>query len=625
MKRKKKVTTRLRWYFFAPLLLIPLTFFPLASQEPKVIKGVIENKAKEEKAEKLPIPVPAKAVIDAFNDLPNIPDEPIYYRYFWFRENDPVELKKDMQSFLFDLNSTAQLGVNLPYRPVQIAENILRVDLRCVSEDLAGLKKNLELYEEYRFDPDFSTLFTKETLEFVKFDKEPVIKSKVAKKVNEREVESEPYQHNGITYKKKWVYDTEWEEKETPITEIKDQDVIRLDPEHVDLEPYCKLKHLLQTEAPIINADYYSTRAMSSIEGKGVFKTIFGGLYYRHKNLDRAKAGDETTDEDLLLKRLGVKKSDFVERKSDRRLAMFASKITGCPRIVEWAPHIAAPPEMLPIITVTGDVSRTDIDIGRRPMYDLIDPRVTAREWLITCANGTILYVLSSAIDGKLAEKAPDDIARDHTVAPPNTTELFTPHSCISCHGPHDGWQPAVNDIEKVFRLDGVFGQLKNLKNSFNDITRVKNLYKGNPDNLFRMLRTLHAGAVLQITGPWVGAEDQTKVVQLTYAQSTKRWREYNFGLVGAKKALYELGFDTNSGEAAVTELEKLLPPLKVGLRVGHLVSEDIRTLALINEIEMPRSDWALYYSFAATRTQNTLRLKNEENPIPVPPDVGPK
>lgn len=570
-----------------------------------------------------PLPTPAGAVLHAAVDAARLPrlkvndvevcvDAP-FTRYLWFAETDPKQLKADMQGCVLACNIAAQIGCGLPYRPVQCGERMLRVDLRGMAESLEGLQKLTTLWEEYRFDPAFSTLITANTKRLLKGDS-PKVKRKVQVKTNWREVDSEPYTHNGQTYRKKWEWDAEWKEEWVSITDLGDA-VIRLPGEHLDLGPYLELQSLLQTEAPVIDGRYFLYRSLASIKGSGTYKTIFGGLYYEHVGLQRSDK-DGVTDEDLLLQRLGVinvakgerTKDVFHRLKSDRRAAMFRSRVTGGPRIIEWYPHLAAPTELLPLIMVTGDVGNTEIDTERRPVFDLRNPIVKAREWLITRPNGEILYVLTDAVKGALQEKAPDDVVRDSTVPPPNSSELQSCISCLACHGSLDGWQPFRNEVLLIHQAQArILGEVKPKKIDvdFDTIARLEEQYQGNADNLLRMLKTVHAGAVLRITGPWA-SKDQTDVAVLGYASITRQWRAYAYTPIDAGVALRELGFDVPK-EQAIDFLGRVLPPLDAGVQLGDLVPEDVRVWGLLAGLEIVRTDWALFYSFAALRSQATL------------------
>ena len=586
-----------------------------------------------------PLPAPPQSIPVALKDaevLPHVEVEGVkvsidapFQRYLWFRESDPVKLKADMQAMLLTLNATSQLGCD-PYgafctfRPTQVGERMLRVDLRHLSDSIDGIKDNLRVWEEYRYDPAYSTLITKDTLKSLTFPDgaEPKVKRKVKKlvKTNERLVDKDKvFVKGGQQFRGRWVWDTEWKEEvvEVGLKELTDVDVVRFNGEHLDLEFLQKLQAILQTEAPIIDADYFTLRATASIQGSGAYKTVFGGLYRDHLGLRDLKRDKGQTEEDVLLRKLGIinPQNDktavqiFDGLRSDRRAAVFRRKLNARPSRIDWFPTLAASPEDVPVLFVTNDIGSRDIDIGQHPLFNLVNAKFKAREWIWRSANGLDRYALSSAVDGSLQDLAPQDVANDTTVPADQPPELQAGISCMACHGPQDGYHPFKNDVQVMFRSRAViFGDVNDGKvpDLFGALQRQEQQYRGDGSDLLRMARTANAKAVLKITGPWAESKDQADVVKLAYRQVVAMARRHAYDAIDAHAALRELGFEV-AREEAVTFIRKLLPPVTAGVQVGDLVPEDVRVWALLSGIEITRSDWALLYAFVAVRSQRTL------------------
>ena len=576
------------------------------------------------------LPVPAQAVMATRKDAGTLDDsDAIYQRYLWFRETDKVKRKEDMQGALLTVNLTSQLGCD-PYgwlthaRPVQISDHILRIDLRYLAESVEGLRDVLRVWEEYQYDPAFSTLLTKDTLQLTVFEpgKEPKIKRarKTPIKSNWRIVDQDKqFDQGGRKVWGRWEWDTTWKEEvvEVSIKSLVDVDVIRFNGEHLDQGPMLELQERLQTQAPIIEADYFTMRALSDIQGKGAFKTIFGGLYSEHLGLKTLKKNKGQTDEDALLRKLGIVNLDstktavqiFDELRSDRRAAIFHSKVTGRPRRIDWFPTLSASPEDVAVLFVTNDIGARDIDLGNHALFDLHNAKFLAREWIWRGVNGLDRYALSKVEDGSLQPLAPQDIANDSTVPSPYPPELQSAESCLACHGKHEGYQPFRNDVQVMFRSRAkIFGQVLDLKKGFADIfnklARLEQLYRGDGADLLRMARTANARGVLKVTGPWVKSKDQADVVTIAYAHVVHMSRRHKYELIDAQAACRELGFEVGK-DKAVDFLIKLLPPVKA--LVGDLAPESVVIWGLLSGIEVTRFDWALLYSFASARSQNTL------------------
>jgi hypothetical protein len=560
-----------------------------------------------------PVTVPAVAAELAAEDLESVaPEERAFTRYVWVKNGSQASY----QAVAFVLNTTSRSSVIVQPRAVGRGDAVLvRVNLKDFAPVLADLKEWLELWDELQFDPDFSLLVTKDLIPLLDLDL-PKVKKKVVETTQKKRTVKQRVALGGNQFAVRDVEETYSEETvrevEVPVSEL-GKDVVRFDAEHVPHFP--KLREATKSLAPIVSHQYLFARMLSTIKGKGAFRTIFGGLYYEFAGIRRA--GQKGSDEDLLFESLGVGNiaagvtaADIFDRiRGDGRVGIFRSLVTGKPRRVDYFRTL------LGWCFVTHDVSDEDIDVGQHAIMNLVEFVDFAREVIFTRANGMLGYALFNG-RGTLQEFVPQNVAVDHRIPEPYTNTLQGAVACIRCHGPdRDGWKPLVNDVKILLARDvGVFGDL--VKKDARD--RIRGWYGGEPEEALEPLRNSYAAAVLRATGTWKVSPDQTDVVVLASQRVASDWDSYFYRTVGPVEALRELGFDvpldsaiTDGDEArrkqreqAVEHLRILLPPVPVN---GVIVPEDVRIAALKSGLEINRVDWSLVTAFAARRSQATL------------------
>ncbi len=387
--------------------------------------------------------------------------------------------------------------------------------------------------------------------------------------------------------------------------------MIRLNPASIDPAAFDSLQQMLGTEAPVVSHTYFMRRALSSIQGKGLFKTLYGGLYVNFRGLKKSdKKG--VSDLDLLLESLGIGgrgknfKQIFDELRSDRRVAIFRSDVTGKPRRVIILPTLVGE-GVAGVCIITQDLKDESIDVGKHPILNLADSDVDAMEVIYTLANGHLGYDLFNG-EGVRQDEVPPDVAQDRTIPTPHTMRLEYPISCIRCHGSDDGWKPLRNDVKRLLagRLD-VFGDVTNKNGEIPDtLDRLARQYAGSPNKTLSRARDDFAESVLRSTGTWKESKDQTDVIKLSCSRIGSIWAAHNYDLVTARTGLIELGFDVPE-ERSVAFLKALLPPDQAS-QVGGIYLEDPRVGALQEGIGIGRTDWDLTYSFSAFRALRSLK-----------------
>lgn len=528
---------------------------------------------------------PADAQALALADLQTLPaDVQPFTRYLWVSEGT-AEAARTGSLTLNYVSRTA-----LPTRPpLLIRGPLLRVNLQKLAMDDDDLKDYLRLWEEFQYDPSFATLVTKDSLKALL--KEAGVLNVGKTKIL---VPTAPYVLDGETYTERWA------------------SVLRLPGRGLDEKTDAELYKRTGSMAAVTELNYFTYRSLSTIKDKGVYETIFGGLYYELSGVRKSKEKG-TTDEDLLFEQLGVgdakkgvKAEVVYERvKSDRRAAMFRSKVTGKPRRVDFLKSLLGRDEAF--VFVTHDLADEDIDVGTHPIMNLVTFKDRAREVIYTRRNGLHGFVLFDG-EGKLQDAAPDNVVKDHQIPAPHTARLQGAISCIRCHGTDgsDGLKPVTNDVPKLvksFAKGGVdiFGDLTKLDEGIpQTINRLAGQYAASPDKTLRRGREDYIQAILESTGPWKAGKDQTEVGLLSAKYYEQTWRAYWYATVDTQQALKELGYDVPKEKAQAT-LQALLPP-DLDSRIGDLIPEDPRIAALKQGIDITRTDWALAYQPAAGR-----------------------
>src|ERR1017187_8125901 len=266
------------------------------------------------------------ALAIAVKDIQSLPvyDRP-FIRYIYM----PSGKQEDLQLTSLTLNYISRASTIV--RPLPIDKTMVRVDLRHYAPREKDFEEFSQTWYNFTFDPMFSLLLTKDTLKF-----------------------SQIILQSGDLAEGKI---------------IGSQDVAKVLSPHIDAKLFATLVLETGSAAPVVNHRYFITRALSTIQDKGVFKTIYGGLYYDFIGIKTgAKKG---TDEDVLFEQLGVGDIEsgvtaakiFDKLRSDSRLAVFRSGITGRPRRVDFLRTLAGRIEdNASLISVTHDIKQQDID-----------------------------------------------------------------------------------------------------------------------------------------------------------------------------------------------------------------------------------------------------------------------
>lgn len=551
-------------------------------------------------------------------DLRTIPEgDALWIRYVYFPMLGPRE---DVQALSLVAN---MLSTNPLLRQPPAITNGKALALRINLKHLVNpnnvpieLDNIVQAWESLQFEPRLNLLLTKDTLQFAGVDLKKLIPKKT-KTVIEKVKKTVP----AFVNKEGKVQEWKWEEveKKVEVQVLGDNEVLRVVSEHLDKAMVAELIERTQSQAPVVSAPYFVFRSLSTVKDKGVYRDVWGGLYYDLSNTPTAKK--KGSDEDALLRVLGVGDADkgLTAREvydlvgGDKRSAMFRSNVTSRPRMVETLQTLVGK------LWVTHDVRREDVDIARNAMLNLGKFEDVVREIIYEKANGLHGFVLVDAA-GKLQEAAPSNVVADRTVPSPFSTDLQGAISCIRCHAlsdalpngrvqPGRGLRFVNNEVNTL--LKGQFDVIADLAIRTDAVERLAAQYSGDFERgrfPMSVARDSYSRATLEATGPWQKPIDplQLEVVKQSSDQIAKIYGDYWYRPIDARQFLLERGITCDPSEDAAKLLAKLMPPSAVV--VDGRKREDGRIMALVNGIKINRADADLIGAIAEMRLMETKR-----------------
>lgn len=540
---------------------------------------------------------PNDAILLARTDAKQLPfSERPFVRYVWIEQ--PTVERGKVAALTLNWISRASVPIQPPAIGVLGKLLLVRVHLRAFAPRQGDLEDWLRIWEELQFDPAFSLLITKDTLDALDFSRLQDGGPKVTRKRPRRDgkqgfVEEEV---TLVTLKKEGV------------------DLVRDIGLHIDRTAWRDLSALLgETAAPIVSLGYFTQRALTTIQGAGLFKRLYSGLYYQFSGIRKAdpKKDGKATDFDVMLRSIGITEDLaklFDRLRSDLRVAVFRSKVTGDTRVVELYPQLG---QMQGVLAVTRDPGSQNVDVGAHPVMNLVRAKFKASEVIFTRANGMQYFALYNAA-GELQDEVPPDIAADRSIPSPHPTQLQPAISCIRCHGSNlDGWQPLRNDVRDLvakYKPD-VFGDATNVRQEIADtLDHLRAQYAGQDPETVTLPRARddYARAVFKAAGSWKG-KNPAESVKLGSEATADVYKLYAYDLVTPLVACRELGVDPGRRDP-VQVLRELLPP--AGGPIAGVIPEDPRLAGLLAGIPIGRNDWNLSFTFAAARARATLAAR---------------
>lgn len=529
-------------------------------------------------------PSPADAVAYALADAAAIPkgDQP-FMRYVWIPDGE----KKYVGGVNYTINIAWSRATPL-IKCRTIAQNrLVRVDLRALAPradiESKDYKEIFKLWETLAFEPYFHIVRTTD-------DALPT-NAKLIKSLDDDPTGSIRFTLDDKTWyrsaagKTYCLVDGQWQ---TQKLQFAKKENVAAAGAHVGLDQHVMLQGLLQSNAPIVRYDFFMFKSL---------QTLNGGIYYDLLGIERNPKG--TTAQKAFFAKFGIDEEQVAKLRSDQRVAMFKSRVTGRPRRVDFFRGLGVRPDSgTGLATITFDIAEEDIGAEFDPIRNLLEFKDKAREVIVERANGMHAFALFNNKE-ELQDSAPDNVVKDHTIPAPYPARLQPAISCLRCHGPFDGWQPAQNDVRLM--LNGylnVFDDLANKKGNVPDtLDRLAGLYAGDLTKALRRGRDDYSDAVYLATGG--------QSVPEAAAGLSGVFLDYHYTDVDAATAVRELGYKVPA-DKAVYYLNVILPPLAKDI-VG-IAPEDPILGALKVGLKVQRYQWESVYADAAFRAMQTRK-----------------
>ncbi len=446
--------------------------------------------------------------------------------------------------------------------------NLLRLDLRTLAPQPDQFKRLAEVWES-QADPYFYFI------------------NKVTTEVVETVA---PYRHtDGKTYTQRRV---------KKIAEVKAWAVHTA---HANNGAPEGLSQETKSATPIVAQSHFVSKALSVDNG---------GLYYRFMGFDSKPASDKRTDQEFILSLFGASESSSEKLRSDERTAQWFSGVTAKPRRVDFFYGTAVRPSAgVPLVTLTHDPQDGDIDPRQHPVKSLLNSRDRARELICQRPNGTLAYAIFDAA-GKLQNTVPDNVAKDHTIPSPFTARLQCAISCISCHGPNEGWQPCPNDVQVMLRASAggkrfnVFDDESSKADPQDVLDRLAGLYSGNTEEPLQLAREAHERVCYKIGTAAGWKTEPARYARTLSAAVTKQVYGHWFEPITPQTACRELGYEVTEEQAAAAfaQLVPLLPPNSAGVSTDDPTFATLRAWTKEHPLRVSRSDWELVFHDAMLR-----------------------
>lgn len=530
------------------------------------------------------LPTAKDAAAYAAQDLLTVkpPQSQVFYRYLWLQK--PTKLK--VAAVVYTLNTISRSS--LVFRPTVLHGGaLIRVDLRALAPREEEFNQVRDTWEELA-----ATNFY--------FNNIRTVSEEVVKEVKPAETKTEKVlvddgpprydQYGRSVQTKKWVEkqvtvaaaETKKETKQIVVSEFALGTP-------ADMGNILLLHSLTgQSKAPILKAEQFVILALSQLNG---------GKYYQFVGVRKSTLSGRS-DLDQFLIDHGVDPKDIERLRSDERIAMFQSAVTGKPRRVEfWNGAGVRATVGAGLVTISNDVQDGNFDPKQHPIKSLASKKTDAIEVIVMKANGGLVFAIFNGA-GALAQVVPDNIAVDFTIPNGFTKPLEPALSCIACHLPSDGFIQAPNDVQKLLRsFQKTPNQILGLKVYDDEQSRlatpelleqVAAWFGGDAERTaFRQARNDHSRAFFTALGGVSVAEAGAELVRIR--------NDYQYLAVSPREALKDLGYETDR-EADAVKIFNSVVPFTPGNRFGVHTEDPVvaalRTYDARDPIRIRRFDW---------------------------------
>lgn len=527
------------------------------------------------------VPTPAIAMQLVVADLTTLPEESRpWQRYIWFPEPD----EKKIAAISFAVNTAVSKASTIVQPRKLFGGQLISYDLRLLAPREREYTELFNIWERLATEPYFhivsdpSNLLPANAVAIESNPLDPV--GSIRFKLNEELWYKSPAGRFFNWSGSEWVLSAELGVNQSAVTYGA----------HTNLVNATLVQGMTGVNASVVRYDYFLVKILSTLDG---------GLYYDLAGLRQMEAEAKqrkVSTQQVLLESLGADEQLVAKLRSDQRVAIFKSGVTGKPRRLDIFAGVGVRASSgTGFISITHDVSDDTQGQQFDPIRNLLDFQDDARELIAEKPNGLHVFALFDG-KGQLQDSAPDNVVKDHTIPQPNTARLQSAISCIRCHGPEEGWRSFNNDVQTL--LSGTLDVFDDLRGGFDvpdTLDRLAGLYSGNLSKPIRRARDDYSDAVFIATSGMSVPEVSSTVANI--------YREYYYDLVDAKKACYELGYKVPENQS-LQQLRQILPPLRSD-ELG-ISPEDPIIGALKAGLAVQRYQWEQVYADAAFRVMQS-------------------
>jgi hypothetical protein len=394
-------------------------------------------------------------------------------------------------------------------------------------------------------------------------------------------------------------YDFKWEEQEvTRTVRVAGRRVVG---PHVDIRIASALVGMTASINPIVRCDTLYQNALTTTDG---------GLYYAFIGADRASLAQRKeglSDFDLFLKRMDLSQTILDRQRSDQRVAMTKSGISGKPRRIDFFNRSSRVSSGLGLIAITQDMLDSDNNAGADPFLNLLEFKTGGSEVIYKRNNGHLAYLLFDG-KGNMVDEAPPNLVMDHHIPDPYTKRLQPAIGCIRCHakGESGGWHPVENHVKLAMSsLLNAYDSAEGIKQKLDipeTLAKMARLYDGNLDVVLRRAREDHSDTMVVTVGDMVNKEGLPWQFKDVGKALEDRFIAYKYTSITPLTACKELGYLLKDEETATLLLNRLLGRLPRAVEFS-IHREDMRIALLKLNIPINRFQWELVYIDAALRS----------------------
>lgn len=531
-------------------------------------------KPQDGKLEKIPTPAVANRMAAA--DARALPfDEKQCYRYFFTTDRSP----EFYNTFAYSLNTSLSHATTL-IKPTVLGDGwLIRVNLRDFWPKDEDFNELIEVFEKLgEIDPYFHQRLVLEKVE----DKEELVPAdKPYYQTNAQGVKEGPFTHRRVT-------------RQVKTKRIETSFALHLAGDDGDVKQAAELGTQLGSVTPILRADWFHYIISTANPAEN-------GRYYQFRKIRKSQKDANgkvvKTAETLWLESRGVNYETIQNIRTDQRIGMGRSQVTGKARAIEYFYSSSTRAAIGPaVVMITRDYNDGPIDVKRHPLKNLLNYKHDGTEAMAFLANGMIEFVLFDGA-GELTDVAPQALVTDKHVPDPHPKNLQAPISCIRCHGPTDMWMSAPNNVMTL--VEGglnIYDDESSKEDAKSTLDRLAGLYTGDLEDPLKIARNTHAKATSLVTNLMTIPQVAQKYSEI--------YRTYRYDPVTPQTACLETGYRVDA-ELSMAAYQMVLPPLpknRFGISPETLTIGTLRIWKPDNGLTVNRDDWEQEYGDAMLR-----------------------